>query len=608
VSDDRSVVQVHGVLVGLYPRRFREEYRADLVQFVRGSCEDGAVIYTAIAAAGLVLAAAGGTSAVLLVVGLTVAVAAGTTAVISWRRVAPIGGSVQTAHWWKLVLAGPVLVGVVVIAAGADGRQRSRHDAPPFPHRRGRCRQLDARVLRYRLLPVRTMISMNASLLPAPPRRHQPGLLRRILADPAPVLDELAERHGPMYGFGAGPLRMAVIGDPAALRELFAMPTEAFRWGHKFNVLGFVVGKGSMIVSDGEDHTRRRGSVQAAFSRRRLNGFIPMIVERTDQMIDRLTAELAGTEGEIDLYPLGRQVVLEVVVRSLFGDRLADRSSEIGALFERPQAYLESPAIRQFPHPFPATTRARVRADRRALDAIIDEQIAILRSEPSSDPLDVLAVLVADGTLGDAEIRDQVVTLIGAGYDTTAASLSWMFWCVSLEPGLWRRLRTEADDVFGPLTSAPVADHRALARLELATRVMRETTRLHPAGVLSPREAARDVNVGGYRIPKGTLILWSAHLAGRDPRAWAEPLRFDPDRFRAPSEEQKALADMAWAPFGRGVRNCIGFALAQMELTLTIARIAQRLDITATADKAPRPVGMVVNRPAGGAPMRVSAR
>jgi cytochrome P450 len=137
---------------------------------------------------------------------------------------------------------------------------------------------------------------------------------------------------------------------------------------------------------------------------------------------------------------------------------------------------------------------------------------------------------------------------------------------------------------------------------------MRETTRLHPAGVISPREAARDLVVGDYHIPKGTLILWSAHLAGRDERAWPDPLRFDPDRFIDADPEQQALADAAWIPFGRGHRNCIGFALAQMELVLIIARLAQRLDIASKADAIPRPVGMVVNRPAGGALMLVSAR
>ncbi len=448
----------------------------------------------------------------------------------------------------------------------------------------------------------------GAKALPHPPLRRQPALLRRIFTDPQPVLDELAAAHGPMYSLGAGPVRMAVVGDPVALRELFAMPIDDFKWGHKFNVLGFVVGAQSIIVSDGDDHRRRRAPVQTAFARRRLNGWIPMIVDRTDAAIDRVIADLDGNSKQIDMYEVGRSLVLEIAIRSLFGERLAARSEEIGALFQRPQDYLESPAVKQFPHPIPGTKRAKVRADRRAIDAIIDDQIAHLRAHPSDDPLDVLGSLVADGELSDDEIRDQVATLIGAGYDTTSASLSWMFWRASQTDGLWPRLRAEADDVLGSPTEERTHGPKALAALDLADRTMRETTRLHPAGVVSPREAAVDVVVGGYRIPEGTLILWSAHLAGRDERAWTDPLRFDPDRFVDPDPAQQALADIAWVPFGRGVRNCIGFALARMELTLIIARIAQRLDVTAPTSDVPRPVGMVVNRPTGGAPMLVRAR
>jgi cytochrome P450 len=452
-------------------------------------------------------------------------------------------------------------------------------------------------------------MATSARSVPHPPLTRQPGLLRRIFKDPQPVLDELAAAYGPVVGLGGGPVRMAIVGDPTALRELFGTSTDSFRWGHKFNVLGFVVGDGSMIVSDGDDHRRRRGAVQAAFSRRRLNGWIPMIVARTDAAIDGLVAELDGEEATVDLAELGRGVVLEVVVRSLFGERLGARAEEIGELFRRPSAYLESPAVRQLPHPLPFTRRARVRADRRALDAIVDDQIARLRAEPTGDPLDVLEALVSNGTLTDAEIRDQVVTLMGAGFDTTSATLSWMVWCTSLADGLWSRLRAEADAVYGPLDAPPSADTDALAALDLANRVMRETTRLHPAGVVSPREAAVDLTVGGHRIRKGTLVLWSAHLAGRDPRAWTDPLRFNPDRFVDPDPDRAALADVAWVPFGRGARNCIGFALAQMELTLIVARLAQRLDIRPPTGAAePRPVGMVVNRPTGGAPMLVRAR
>ena len=112
----------------------------------------------------------------------------------------------------------------------------------------------------------------------------------------------------------------------------------------------------------------------------------------------------------------------------------------------------------------------------------------------------------------------------------------------------------------------------------------------------------------GYRIPKGTLVLWSAYLSGRDPSAWTDPLRFDPDRFVDLTDEQRTIADHAWVPFGRGARNCIGFALAQMELTLIISRLAQRLDVHPTQPEMPRPVGMVVNRPSGGTPMHVTPR
>jgi cytochrome P450 len=343
-----------------------------------------------------------------------------------------------------------------------------------------------------------------------------------------------------------------------------------------------------------------------------------MMVERADDAARRALMASSSNDGVVDLAPIARDLTLDVVVRAMFGPSMAARAAEIGARFERPQAYLESPAMRQLPHPLPGTRRARVRDDRRALDALLDGEIAARRRAPASpaDAPDVLTALVANAELTDREIRDQIVTLIGAGYDTTAASLSWMLWCATLTPGLWARLRSEADATFGPVgaaatANAPVVDDDALARLVLANAVMREALRLHPAGAISPRQAAADLVVGGYDIPKGTMVLWSAYLAGRDVRAWPEPRRFDPDRFARPDEltaDQRATADAAWIPFGRGTRMCIGFALAQMELTLAIARLAQQLDLTPTSSTVPRPVGMVVNRPLGGVPMRVTAR
>lgn len=421
------------------------------------------------------------------------------------------------------------------------------------------------------------------------------------MSDPRPVLDELREGYGPIVGLGAGPLRMAVVGEPTALRQLFAMPVESFRWDHRFNVLGFVVGDESLIVSDGPDWERRRAALRAGFSRRRLNTWVDMIVRRTDVHIDELLA--AGGGGPVDLDLFGRGLVQELVIRALFGEALAARSAEIAGLFRSSQDYLESPFYRQLPNPLPIGRRAQVRRDLDALHDIVDEQIVRLRAEPSDDPHDVLAALLTDETLTEAEVRAQVITLMGAGLDTTSASLSWMVWCTALAgPELWVRLRDEADEVLGG--DGPFDDTH-LARLDVAQRTMRETTRLHPAGSISPRMAHVDMTVGGYAIPAGTMILWSAHLAGRDPSAWNDPLTFDPDRFVDPTPEQRALADVAWVPFGRGPRNCIGFALAQMELTLILARLAQRVDLEPLSTSKPRARGMVVNRPEGGTPMRV---
>lgn len=439
---------------------------------------------------------------------------------------------------------------------------------------------------------------------PSPPWRRQPALLRRMFRQPQEVLDELRREHGPIVALGAGPLRMVVVGEPVALKEMFAMSTESFRWNHRFNVLGFVVGKQSMIVSDGDLHRRRRRAVQSAFSRKRLNGWIPMILERADAAADR-AARVATKLEPVDLYPIGRSLVLEIAVRAFFGADLAAQAEHIGRLMQGPQDYLESPAIRQLPHPLPWTARARVRADRRALDAIIDAAIERRRASPHVDPDDVLDQLVSDGQLDDAEIRDQVVTLIGAGYDTTAATLAWALVCASRTPDVWRRLEEEADRV---LPDDPArADHTTLTALVYADSVVRETLRLHPAGVLSPREAATDLTLAGHRIAKGTMILWSPHLAGRDPRFWDRPLQFDPDRFLADGADRDAI-ETAWVPFGGGARNCVGFALAQIELTLILSRLARRLDLAPTTPETPAPVGMVVNRPVGGAPAFVSDR
>lgn len=430
--------------------------------------------------------------------------------------------------------------------------------------------------------------------------------MRRLLSTPQSALDEINTQYGPVCGLGAGPLRMTVIGEPAAIRSVLMQPNERFRYDVPISPFPFVVGKHTMLNADGAEHRRRRGAVVHAFSRRRLNRWIPMIVTRTDLAIDGV---LTGDElaQPVDLYPVGRRLLIEIVVRALFGERLVDHTADIDVSFQRTQQYLSSPLYRQLPHPIPGTLRSRVRSDRQRLDALIDTAIAQSRAD-AGEPIDVLDELVSSGELSDAEIRDQVKTLIGAGYDTTASSLAWMVWEATTNGDLWERLGHEADEVLGAVDSGQAVDERSLARLTLANHVMRETLRLHPASGVAARTTACDVTVGDFAVDRGTMLLWSPYLAGRDPAFWDRPDQFDPSRFDELDETQRRLSDEAWMPFGAGPRMCIGFALAQIELTLIVARLAQRLRLEPTAVAPPEPVGLVVSQPKGGAAMYVARR
>jgi cytochrome P450 len=430
---------------------------------------------------------------------------------------------------------------------------------------------------------------------------------RGLTGDPCPTLDRLATELGATFGVDLGPLHIAVVGDPAHLADLFAYPVSAFEWGHSFNVLRFFVGHDSLIVSDGDAHRRRRAMVQPAFARRRLDQWAPMIVRETDRVIDVRLAD----DRIVDLFPIGRRLVLDVVINALFGRGLPADAATFEALIEPAKTYLEQSGLRQLPHPLPYTRRARCRAGRQALDALVDAEIARRRERSLSDscgeraePDDVLDLLLDDEDLAtaptDAEIRDQVVTLIAAGYDTTASALAWTLLAAAANPGVWERLRLEAESVF-----AAGVGPRTQHDLEYARAVVHESLRLYPPGVFAPRRAVTDIDVGPYRIPRGTMILWCPYLAGRDPATWPDPAEFRPERHLDVTEDQAAAMRAAWVPFGRGPRQCVGFALAELELVLITARLAQRVDIEPRSKTMPEPYGMVVNRPRGGVLARV---
>ena len=454
--------------------------------------------------------------------------------------------------------------------------------------------------------------------------------MRALLSEPCGALDALVATHGRVVGLAVGPARLVVVGDADLVGEVLAAPAERFRWRTAFRTLTIVTGPTAMMVSDGDDHRRRRRLAQPAFARRRLAAWAPLVVREVDRAIDDLPV------GEpADLHEAMRAVVRRVVVRVLFGESLAGRADAIGAALAPAIAYAGSPALRQLPHPLPVGARAAARRARRRVDRLLDDEIARRRAASPTpgaradggpgrdgpdgdgaergrrgDVLDALLAAAADGGADDAEVRDQVVTLIAAGHDTTSAAISWLLTEVLLRPDVLARLRAEADagsagdrspDDDGPGQLDP-------ERLPYADAVVQESLRLHPAGPIAPRWVVQPLQLGPYAVPPRTALVWSPYLLGRDPDHWDGPMSFRPDRFLGTDGDGGPGASDAYLPFGAGPRKCIGFALAHLEMQLIAARVAQRLDATPSFTAVPPAVGMVTSRPSGGVPVVVTER
>ncbi len=425
--------------------------------------------------------------------------------------------------------------------------------------------------------------------IPGPHGTAAVRAMRQLLDTPVDAIESLAATYGRTFAVHLGPTSVVIVGDRELVKVVLTGPQERYRWGPVFKLpLGVFVGPTSMLVSDGEDHARRRSLVQPAFALRKLQAWRTLIVGELDRMIDDLPIG-----EEFDLAPRVQDTVRRIVVRVLFGDELAAGADDIGERLAPASAYINRPMLRQFPHPLPVGARERARAARRAFDARLDEEIARRRAAARGvdERSDVLDTLLATDGLSEQEIKDQVVSLIGAGFDTTTATASWLVMRAVPEPSVWARLRTEAE-------AAAPDDPRPWAEA-----VVHESLRIHPAGAYAPRLVAESFDLGPYQVAKRSLIAWSPLLTGRDPDTWPDPMRFDPARHLDHDEPE-----YAWVPFGAGSRSCLGFGLARTNLVLLASRLAQRVDLEPGWSGLPAPVGMITSHPEGGVPVTVTNR
>ncbi|TWP47375.1 cytochrome P450 [Lentzea tibetensis] len=393
----------------------------------------------------------------------------------------------------------------------------------------------------------------------------------------ADLLSALYRRRGPVARLGP---YVYLLG-PEANQFVFAN-AHLFRVQEAFQALVPVDGPTSLIVSDGEDHRRRRRLVQPALHHRQIAGYLDVMAENADATLD------TWQRGQVvDVYQEFRAAIRRSTIHSLFGARFAADAEFFGVQL---QALLDlidrNPPVITLLRRLNAPVWRRAMAARAKVDERVYAEIAKARAGATDTDDHVLATLARGDELSDLEIRDQVVTLIAAGYETTSAAMAWAVFSLLRHEQVRLKAKSEVDGVLG--AQRPTVE--SLKQLPYLNGVVQETLRLYPPAVVSARTAAEDFEFAGRRIKKGTFLIYSPYVTHRLPDVWPDPLRFDPERWTEKPAPHEFL------PFGGGPHRCIGANLATTELTVMLARLLARTELRYVPQRV-RPTSVAAMRP-----------
>ncbi|WP_277049540.1 cytochrome P450 [Ruania albidiflava] len=365
-----------------------------------------------------------------------------------------------------------------------------------------------------------------------------------------------------------GRQRLVYLLGPAANAAVFGHD-ERFRAREAFAALEIVDGPTSVVLSDGADHARRRGLIRPAVAPRRIDGYLETMAQAADEAL----AEVLPGE-PFDAYVLLRRAIRRSTLRVLFGGELARRADEVGEMLQ-PLLDLTD----KLPQVLDAHRRLRTPAWRRAMtaraavDEFVNEQVRRERDRGPDEgvgegPMLPLLVHGRDGAgsgLDDQEVRDQAVTMIAAGYETTSAAIGWIVYLLGTFPDWQVRAREEVTTVLAGGAPGP----GDLDRLAVLRAIVTEALRLYPPAMISVRYAVEGFEHDGEQIRPGDLVVFSPYATHRDAQVYSGPLRFDPGRWL----QQPRRAPEEYLPFGGGKHRCLGSGLAMAELTVMLSRL-----------------------------------
>jgi cytochrome P450 len=422
-----------------------------------------------------------------------------------------------------------------------------------------------------------------ADVPPGPKGEPLFGASRRYARDPFSFIEALEATYGDVARFEMGPMETYMVTDPATIERILVSEADRFRKPDFQNdALGDLLGDG-LLLSEGDTWAHQRELATPAFSMSRLGGMADRVADHADRMTDRWTpGETVDGESEM------ARVTLNVILDLMLGVELpADRIDTIEAQLEPLGRRFEPEPLRfaapdWVPMPGDEEFESAVATLEEILDEIIETRRGTEGDPHGEGPNDFLSVLLRAQGRGEQsaeQLRDEMMTMLLAGHDTTALTLTYTWYLLSEHPGMAERVRREVDDVVGD--ASPEMAH--VREFEFLEWVINESMRLYPPVFTIFRSPTDPVQLAGYEVPAGASVMlpqWGVH---RSDRYWTDPEAFDPERF---SPDRRAdRPRFAFFPFGGGPRHCIGKHLALLEAQIIVATVASEFHLDFTGDQ-----------------------
>jgi cytochrome P450 len=439
---------------------------------------------------------------------------------------------------------------------------------------------------------------------PGPKGKPVIGNLLDFRRDPLNFLLTAAREHGDIVHLQFGPQAIFLVNNPDHIRDVLVTNNRNFIKSRGLQMAKRFLGEG-LLTSEGEFHRRQRRLSQPAFHRQRMKAYAEVMAQYGARTRDR------WRDGEtLDISQEMMRVTLAIVGKTLFDADVESEAGEIRTaltnimlLFDR----ITSP----FPNllmKLPLPSNFRFLKAKKRLDATIYRIVDEHRTS-GRDHGDLLSMLLMaqdeegdGGSMTDLQLRDEAMTIFLAGHETTANALAWTWFLLSQHPAVEARLHAEIDSVL----EGRLPEVEDFARLKYTEMVLAEAMRLYPPAWAMGRQALKDYPIDRYTVPAGSIILMSPWVMHHDPRYYADPFRFDPERWTP--AEREARPKFSYFPFGGGPRVCIGEGFAWIEGVLLIATIAQRWRMRLAAGEKVEPKPMITLRPRGGIRMVVERR